>query len=253
MVRDLLVRGMLVGVLAGLLSFGFLKICGEPQVDQAVAFEAAKSDKPGELHAHGADTHAGAAEPQQVVSRPVQAGIGLLTGVVVYCAAFGGLFALAFSCAHARLAGVSAPQAEAALLAAAAFIAICLVPSIKYPANPPAVGEPETIGMRTALYLVMIAVSIAAMALSIGIRGRVLTRLGEWNATLVGAASYIALVAIAALLLPAIDEVPQNFPATVLWKFRMASIGAQLIMWTTIGLAFGALTSRAWAAPRARP
>jgi hypothetical protein len=39
MVRTLLVRGMLVGIVAGLLSFGFLKIYGEPQVDRAIAFE----------------------------------------------------------------------------------------------------------------------------------------------------------------------------------------------------------------------
>jgi hypothetical protein len=30
---------MLVGILAGLFSFGFLKIYGEPQVDRAIAFE----------------------------------------------------------------------------------------------------------------------------------------------------------------------------------------------------------------------
>jgi len=39
MVRALLVRGMLVGIVAGLLSFGFLKIYGEPQVAVAIAFE----------------------------------------------------------------------------------------------------------------------------------------------------------------------------------------------------------------------
>jgi putative cobalt transporter subunit CbtA len=39
MVRALLVRGMLVGIVAGLLSFGFLKVYGEPQVDRAIAFE----------------------------------------------------------------------------------------------------------------------------------------------------------------------------------------------------------------------
>jgi len=55
-------------------------------------------------------------------------------------------------------------------------------------------------------------------------------------------------VAIAGLLLPAVNEVPAQFPAVVLWKFRVASIGAQFIMWATLGLLFGALTQRA-AAP----
>ena len=42
MVRTFLVRGMLVGIVAGLLSFAFLKVYGEPQVDRAVAFELSK-------------------------------------------------------------------------------------------------------------------------------------------------------------------------------------------------------------------
>src|SRR6516162_8457849 len=39
MVGTLLVRGMLVGIVAGLLAFGFAKIFGEPQIDRAIAFE----------------------------------------------------------------------------------------------------------------------------------------------------------------------------------------------------------------------
>jgi len=54
-------------------------------------------------------------------------------------------------------------------------------------------------------------------------------------------------------LLPTINEVPDQFPAVVLWQFRIASLGAQLIMWTTIGLVFGALTERAATAKRLRP
>ena len=53
------------------------------------------------------------------------------------------------------------------------------------------------------------------------------------------------LVEIAALLLPAVNEVPEQFPAVVLWNFRVASMGAQLIMWATLGLLFGALSQRA--------
>lgn len=51
-------------------------------------------------------------------------------------------------------------------------------------------------------------------------------------------------MAIAYLVLPGVDEVPGNFPATVLWRFRLASLGTQTVLWTTLGLAFGALTER---------
>jgi len=131
------------------------------------------------------------------------------------------------------------------LLAAVGFVAVYLVPNLKYPANPPSVGNPETIGIRTALYFTMIATSIAAMIGAFSLKRLLVRRLGDWNSTLAVAAYYVVIVAIAGLLLPPVNEVPELFPAVVLWKFRVASIGAQLIMWTTLGLLFGALTQRA--------
>src|SRR5579862_7385034 len=86
MVRTLLIRGMLVGVIAGLLAFGFSEVFGEPQVDRAIAFETAMDAARAK-----ADTAKGMAMPDdepELVSRPVQAGIGMLTGVTVYATAF---------------------------------------------------------------------------------------------------------------------------------------------------------------------
>ena len=243
MVRTLLVRGMLVGIVAGLLSFGFLKVYGEPQVERAIAFEAQSDQvRAAAEKAKGMDMPD---EQQELVSRPVQTGIGLFTAVVVYCTAFGGLFGLAFAFAYGRVEGALTPQGVSALLAATGFIAIFLVPNLKYPASPPSVGDPETIGIRTALYFIMIAISLAAMVGSLALKRLFVLRFSEWNTNLVVAACYIALVAIAGLLLPAVNEVPDQFPAVVLWQFRIASIGAQLIMWVTLGVLFGALTQRA--------
>jgi hypothetical protein len=247
MVRTFLVRGMLVGIVAGLLSFGFLKVYGEPQVDRAIAFETqmdeakAAAEKAKGMHMSDAD------EPE-LVSRPMQAGLGLFVAVIVYCAAFGGLFGLAFAFAQGRVPGALSPQALSALLAVTGFIAIYLVPNLKYPANPPSVGDPETIGLRTALYFGMIAISLAAMVVLASLKHLCAARFGEWNANIIVAVGYIIVVAVAGLLLPAINEVPDEFPAVVLWKFRIASLGAQFIMWATFGLLFGALTQRAVAA-----
>jgi predicted cobalt transporter CbtA len=241
MVRTLLIRGMLVGLLAGLLVFAFSKVFGEPQVDRAIAFETVRKA--------AAHTSIGTPAEPELVTRQVQANFGLLTGVTVYCTAFGGLFALVFAYANGRTGNLS-PRALSALLGAAGFVAIYLAPSLKYPANPPAIGEPETIGYRTALYFAMILISIAAMVLAIIARQRLVSRFGHWSATLIAAAAYIVCIIAAQLLLPAIDEVPAGFPAPVLWNFRIASLGMQFVMWATIGLLFGALTERATAARR---
>jgi predicted cobalt transporter CbtA len=255
MVGILLVRGMLVGIVAGLLCFAFLKLYGEPQVDQAIAFETqldkakAAADKGTGMSNMGTTKD----EEPELVSRSVQAGLGLLTGVVVYSTAFGGLFALVFAFVYGRAAGALSPQGSSALLAALGFIAVYLIPNLKYPANPPAVGDPETIGIRTALYFAMIAISIAAMVAALAIKRPLISRFGNWNATLMGAGTYLVLVTMAGLLLPSVNEVPDRFPAAVLWNFRVASIGAQFIMWTTLGLLFGALTQRSWARSGAMP
>jgi predicted cobalt transporter CbtA len=240
MVRSLLVRGMLVGIVAGLLSFVFLRICGEPQVGIAIAFETQM--EAAKAAAAGASS---IEEGPELVSRQVQAGLGLLTAVMVYSIAFGGLFGLAFAFAYRRVPGAVTPQGASVLLAAAGFVAVYLVPNLKYPANPPSVGDHETIGMRTALYFIMIAISIAAMVGALSLKRLLVRHLGDWSSTLAVAAYYVVIVAIAGLLLPAVDEVPENFPAVLLWKFRVASIGAQFIMWATLGLLFGAWTQRA--------
>ena len=245
MVRTFLVRGMLVGVVAGLLSFGCLKVYGEPQVERAVAFEtqheeARAAAEKAEDHMHMSDE-----DETELVSRSVQAGLGLFVAVLVYSTAFGGLFGLAYALAYGRVAGALTPQALSVALAAIGFVTIYLVPNLKYPANPPSVGAPETIGVRTALYFLMIAISLAAMTASLTLKRSFVGRFGEWNANLCVAACYIVLVGIAALLLPAVNEVPDQFPALLLWNFRLASVGSQLIMWATLGLLFGALTQRA--------
>ncbi len=251
MVRTFLVRGMLVGILAGLLSFGFLKVYGEPQVDRAIAFETQMDDAKAALDKAKGVSMSGEDQPE-LVSRSTQAGLGLFTAVMVYCTAFGGLFGLAFAFAYGRVDGALTPQGVSVLLAATGFVAIYLVPNLKYPANPPAAGDAETIGIRTALYFIMIAISIAAMVASVALKRLCVPRFGDWNATVIAAACYVVLVAAAALVLPAVNEVPGAFPAVVLWKFRVASIGAQFIMWATIGLLFGALTQRAVAGGRLR-
>lgn len=231
MVGSLLMRGMLIGLLAGFLCFGFAKLFGEPQIDRAIAVEEQLERAKGE-----------APEPE-IFSRHTQSTIGLLTGVVVYSTSFGGLFALVFAYAAGR-AGRIGPRSLAGLLALAGFLAINFVPELKYPSNPPSVGHPETIRYRTEMFLVMLLASIATMTLAVNLCQILLRRLGAWNAALLGAGAFILAIAVVQALLPEINEVPESFPAVVLWHFRVASLGTQLLMWATLGIGFGWLTER---------
>ncbi len=241
MVRTLLIRGMLAGLLAGFMAFGFGKVFGEPQVARAIDFETVLNAGSSTID-EAAHVHA-MAEPA-LVSREVQAGLGLFVGVVVYSVAFGGLFALVFAVADRRAVNLG-PRALSALLAISGFVAIYVVPNLKYPASPPAVGQEDTIGQRTAVFFIMMGLSVAAMAGAAVLRKGLVARQGEWRASLIAAGSYFLAMLVVAQILPAFNEVPEGFPAAVLWQFRVASFVMQLIMWATIGLAFGALAERA--------
>ena len=102
-------------------------------------------------------------------------------GVVIYGTAMGGLLALVFAWVQGRFSRLD-PRATAALLALGAFVAIVLVPGIKYPANPPAVGSGETIGYRTQLFFLLLVGLDRGLALAAGLARRLWAGHGPWNA-----------------------------------------------------------------------
>ncbi|MFI2370341.1 CbtA family protein [Streptomyces sp. NPDC018833] len=227
-VRGLLVRGMLAGVLAGLLAFGLAYLIGEPPVDAAIAFESAHSHEEG---------------GEELVSRAVQSTAGLATAVLVYGTALGGITALAFCFALGRIGRFGA-RATAAFVGLGGFVTVALVPFLKYPANPPAVGDPATLNQRTALFFLMIVLSVL-LAVGAVLLGRALApRWGSWNASITAGAAFAVVVAIAMAFLPAAGGLPHGFPADVLWEFRLASLGVQALLWASLGLILGFLAER---------
>jgi hypothetical protein len=247
---------MIVGFVAALLSFGVLKTLGEPAVDHAIAFETTMDEAKAKAE-HDAAVARGENPPPveqepELVSRPVQGGIGLFTGVTVYNLAFGGLFALAFALCNGRI-GDWSPRVVSAAIALSGFVAVYAVPMLKYPANPPSVGNPDTIGLRTAIYFGMMLLSLVSMIVAWNVRNGLAKRLGGWNATLLGGAVFLVAVIIAGLALPPLNEVPEGFPAVVLWQFRMASLGAQAVMWTALGLGLGAWVEHDYAQAKTGP
>jgi predicted cobalt transporter CbtA len=62
---------------------------------------------------------------------------------------------------------------------------------------------------------------------------------------LIAGIAFVVAVSVVMLLLPTINEVGADFPAGVLWQFRIASLGTQAIMWAAIGILFGLTTQRA--------
>jgi hypothetical protein len=236
MLRRLLICGLAAGACGGLLATGFAALVGEPVMDQVIAYEE------GHGHAHEVGAH-GAHEALAPVSRGLQKSAGLLTAALVYGVALGGIFALVFAVCYGRVARAG-PRATAYGLAAAAFVVVYLVPFLKYPAGPPGATDPATIGRRTLLYVTMVAVSVLAAIAAGRLRPALARRWSAHAANLAVALSFAAIAVAAGVALPSVNEVPADFPATMLWEFRVAAVGMQAVLWAAIGLVFGAVAQR---------
>jgi hypothetical protein len=231
-VRTLLVRGMIAGLVGGVLAALFARVLGEPSVEGGIAFEDA------------AAASAAAAPGPELVSRGVQSTVGLLVAFLIYGVAVGGILALVHATAQGRL-GRLGTRGTAVAVALVGFVAAVLVPFLKYPANPPGSNLSETIGFRSGLFVLMVAASLLLALGAAVLAKRLSATLGWWNAVLAAAGGYVVLVAVVGFLLPPVAETPTDFPAGVLYDFRLASLGGHVVLWTALALVFAALAERA--------
>jgi predicted cobalt transporter CbtA len=240
-VGGLILRGLIVGIIAGLLGFAFAKTFGEPAVNVAIAFESSHDEaERAQQIAHGITP---APEEPEMFSRTVQGGIGLFTGVVSVGAGIGGIFAVLFAFTSGRMGNLG-PGTTSILLAFYGLWSVYLIPALKYPPNPPSIGQPDTIALRTGLYFLIMAISIATTIGSLLLRRRLVARYGTWLGSVMAFGVYFVVICAFFAILPGINEVPEDFPAVILWQFRMASLGIQTILWGSIGLMFGWLVER---------
>ncbi|MCH9734534.1 MAG: CbtA family protein [Actinomycetia bacterium] len=258
MEKQIIWRGLLAGAAAGVLAFLFARIFVEPQIDRAIDYE----DGVGAAHdaiehaatATGAAGHSHGGEGGGF-SRAIQTNIGMGLGVLAFSIAIGALVAVVFAVAYGRVGDVSA-RLLSLYVAGGMLISLYIVPTLKYPASPPALSLDETIRQRTLLYLLMVALSAAALVGAVYLGRRLVARLGAWNATVTATGAYVLAVATLMLILPTIEETPgplvdasgtiifEGFPADVLYEFRLYSLGTQIVIYATIGLVFASLVSR---------
>ena len=234
--RAFLIRGLVAGFLASFLAFAVAYTVGEPQVDAAIAVEeanaaAAPADEPAsDGHSHSHAEEDGGTE----VSRQNQSTWGLLTGLVAVGTALGGVVGLAAAFAMGRL-GRLTPGQSTALVTAVGFVAFWLVPFFKYPANPPAVGSGDTIGDRTLWYFVVLAISLVSAVGAVALSRRLLPRFGAYRTVLASVGGYAVVVTVTALAMPTSNELG-DFPADVLWYFRLSTLFTNGVLWLGIGV-----------------
>lgn len=279
-----ILRGALSGVVAGILGFIFARVFAEPVINQAIAYESGRDAILAELNK--AAGRVVAPDGPEIFSRSIQSTAGIATGIIAFSAAMGALVAVAYLMLHGRFS--VRPRNLAWMIAAFGFTGVYLLPFVKYPANPPAIGHTFTITTRGQLYLAMVGCSLVLLGLAVYAAYKLAPRLGALPAVLVAAVSFLVAYGVLTGLLPSLGDLAANvassgqfgyaraatetpqpitnilstplaihgkviapgqivypgFDPDVLWKFRWYSILNQLLIWTVIALAFGALLDR---------
>jgi Probable cobalt transporter subunit (CbtA) len=226
---SMLKASVVAGLIAGAIIAGFHTLLIEPVIDRAIALEEQHSQAQGEAHA----------EP--VVDRPTQRW-GLVLGFVLYGAIWGLLLGVLLYLIQGWRPTTWTLVRYGMVLAVLLGWSVALFPFLKYPANPPGVGEPDTVGYRQALYLGFIGLSVVGTALALGLF-RLLNRptgapapgRGRW---LWGVVFYVTYAAAIYAALPANPD-PVEMPAELVWTFRLISFAGLIVFWISLAGVFG--------------
>ena len=211
---------ILAGLLAGLVAAAFHFVWTEPVIERAIALESLRQQ-------------AQATVEEPMVSRGAQQ-VGLFVGFLVYGLTWSLLFGATFHLVQRWLPASWDPRRRGLLLALLGYWSVALVPFVKYPANPPGVGDPDTIALRQALYLGLLALSVAGTAAVVAV-ARVVGR-GWWP----GAVCLLLVAVFLNVALPGNPD-PVSMPDTIVTPFRWLSLAGLSVFWAVLGLSFGLL------------
>ncbi|MEM2141404.1 CbtA family protein [Nitrososphaera sp.] len=218
-----LLSGLVAGTVLGLVNQGVV----EPYLSAAIDLENQAATAEGEI-----------INPSEFATYRIWQRSGSIAAGAVLGMSLGALFGIVFAYGRNALPGSTNLQ-KALALAGIMWLALYLVPALKYPANPPAVGDPETIYLRQGLYIAIIAISgFAALALGIAYK-----KMPVKSRRFLAPAIYTATVAAAFFALPANPDAV-NAPADLVGAFRIASGATMTMFWLVLGTVLGALWDR---------
>jgi hypothetical protein len=206
----IILRGALSGFIAGVLGFVFAKvfarIFAEPVINKAIDYESGRDDILAQLNK--AAGRAVSADGPEIFSRNFQSTIGIAVGIIAFSTAMGALVAVAYVVLHGRFD--VRPRNLAWMIAGFGFLGVYLLPFVKYPANPPAIGHSFTITTRGHLYLGMVAGSLILLGLAVYLARRLMPRFGLTTATVISAVAFLVLFGVLIGVLPSLGNLSAN-------------------------------------------
>lgn len=212
-------RGALAGLIAGVLGFIFAKVFAEPVINKAIDYESGRDDA-----LHALNQAAGrAVEPDgpEIFSRTIQSTVGIATGIIGFSIAMGALVAVAYVVLHGRFS--IRPRTLAWLIAGFGYLGVFLLPFVKYPANPPAIGHDFTIQTRGHLYLGMVAISLILLGLTVYAAVKLTPRLGRGTSIIVSVVGFLVVFGIVLAVMPSLGDLSANVAHSGQFGFARAA------------------------------
>ena len=219
---------LLSGVIAGVILAGVNYFVAEPFIDQAIGIEVDNSIASGEI-----------VDFDELSTYRVWQKEGTFAAGAFLGLTYGAILGIVYVISRKYLPS-SDDRKKALILAAIMCLSLYIVPFIKYPANPPAVGDPETIGLRDSLYTSYQLVS-GLIALGVSILVYKLRKISYIKYVI--PIIYLGLVAFIYAVFPANpDEI--TAPMDLVNAFRAVTFGTMVMFYLVLGAIFGIMWNK---------
>lgn len=221
---------LLAALVAGLVVSTFHLVLTEPVIDEAIALEKQQD------HVAGSPSHH--AEP--IVSRTAQK-TGLYLGYLLYGASWAMLLAVLFHLIQESFTEIGV-RFGALVFAGLVFCTCVAIPFLKYPANPPGVGEADTIQFRQRMYLAIQVLAAISIILTWLLSRRIMQAHFSFRRWAVVGTGLVLTAGVIYLIMPDNPD-PIRAPMDLVLRFRLRAIGGLVLYWAVFGLSFGWLLS----------
>lgn len=219
---------LLSGVIAGVILAGVNYFVAEPFIDQAIGIEVDNSIASGEV-----------VDFDELSSYRVWQKEGTFAAGAFLGLTYGAILGIVYVISRKYLPS-SDDRKKALILAAIMCLSLYIVPFIKYPANPPAVGDPETIGLRDSLYT---SYQLASGLIALGVSILVYKLRKISYIKYVIPIIYLGLVAFIYAVFPANpDEI--TAPMDLVNAFRAVTFGTMVMFYLVLGAIFGIMWNK---------
>jgi predicted cobalt transporter CbtA len=215
---------LLAGAIAGTILGAINQVAVEPYIERAIELEMRNTAQSGEV-----------INPAEFAAyRLWQKGGEIIAGTILGLS-IGSLYGIVFLYTRGLISGTNNKK-KALIVASVMWLVLFLMPALKYPPNPPAVGDPETIYYRQSLYVAFLAIS-GFSALGLAFLYRKMTSFSNTKKAIIPLA-YAAIMAVAYLAMPSNPD-PINAPIDLVIGFRITSAITISMFWALLGVIFG--------------